>query len=221
MPDPSFHIDTPRLTLSHFISSRNSHCDLFVDLTNDPNVHVANGGIAAEIPDHETARKNIDLNNQEIDSTGYGRYIVRVKTPSSTSLSALPIPELLETYTKIGLVSMKLRRNPGAPTLPDVGFTFLTPFTGKGYATEAATALLKHFQEAKGQKQFLGYCHPENEKSKSTFRRMGWVDRGMRAIDGLAPGVGFVRGWVFSLGVEEEELEGVGIMPWLGDLIER
>ena len=215
MPDPNFYIETPRLIISHFFSSRDSHCDFYINLSNDPNVHVSNGGIAAKISKREEARDNIDLNNLEIDTTGYGRYLVSIKTPVSTSSSSSSpsIPETLESSTKIGIVSMKVRRNPGAPTLPDLGFSFLTPFTGKGYATEAAIGLLKFFQETKGQKKFLGYCHPENEKSKGMFRRIRWVDRNIRAMDGLAPGVGVLRGWVWSLGVEEDELEGVGIMP--------
>jgi RimJ/RimL family protein N-acetyltransferase len=220
MPDFNFRIDTPRLIISHYNAALDSHCQFLVDAYNDPNILLANGGISAPIPDLQTARNDIDLNNKEIDSTCYGRYLVSLKPmPSnsdSTSASSpltSPSPELLETYTKVGLLSMKLRRNLGSPTVPDIGFALLTPFAGKGYATEAAGAFLDFFREVRGQQKFLGYCHPENEKSKAMFRRMGWVNLGLKGVAGLAPGVGIVRAWVWSLGFEEEELEGVGIMP--------
>ncbi|PVI01557.1 hypothetical protein DM02DRAFT_613587 [Periconia macrospinosa] len=201
MADPNFYIETPRLILSHMNPTLDTHCDFFLELSNTPEVRAGNGGLALTLADREAARTNISENNRHIQSTGYGRYFISLKPSSLSSADTpTPVPEQLETFTKIGSLSIKVRL-PDGPTLPDIGFALLTPFAGQGYVTEAAKGLLTYFQQVRGQTKFLGYCDPANAKSMAVFKRLGWRDHGGRGIKGLAAGR-IVNGNVWSFGVE-------------------
>ncbi|KAF2638964.1 hypothetical protein P280DRAFT_528425 [Massarina eburnea CBS 473.64] len=94
---------------------------------------------------------------------------------------------------------MKLRKHPKAPKMPDIGFSFVPGYTGKGYATEVVNALLGYF-EGRGVKDVLGFCVPGNERSKAMFRRLGWMESGVRDVYGLRDrmddGVDRVLCWV-------------------------
>lgn len=99
---------------------------------------------------------------------------------------------------------MKLREADGAPPAPDVGYGLLPAFQGKGYATEAAAALIKWFEEEKGRTEFFGFCDPSNEGSKNVLRRLGFEERGVKAIKGLKPDGGIILGAVFSKGISAD-----------------
>jgi RimJ/RimL family protein N-acetyltransferase len=202
MTDFDFHIDTPRLTLSHFNSALDSHCDFVVALWTQPSSLLATGGIATGNKTREQARAQLSSDSDRIHpETGYGRYLISLKQPVEDA-NKLPFSELVQKYIKIGSVTMKTRQYVDMPVLPDLGFGLLDEYVGKGYATEAASALLKYFEEIKGQKEFLGLCHPDNEPSIKMMRRLGFREEGTRGVTGLTPDGSIFHPLCWSRGVE-------------------
>ncbi|KAF9736575.1 ribosomal-protein-alanine acetyltransferase [Paraphaeosphaeria minitans] len=200
-----FHIDTPRLVISHFDSLQDSHCDFLVTLY-DTEQSRDHKPVHSLMPDREAARKNIESNDL-IYSTGYGRYLVSLKTPTTSATSeaeVIPFSERVKAYTKIGVVGLKFRKYEGAPLAPDVGYGLLPAFQGRGYATEAAAALVRWFEEEKGQTEFFGFCDPDNEGSKAVLRRIGFKEWGVRNIKGIYADGGLIVGMVFSKGLTKD-----------------
>jgi ribosomal-protein-alanine N-acetyltransferase len=70
---------------------------------------------------------------------------------------------------------------PGAHGLPssavEVGYTVFEPFRGRGYATEAAVALLE-WAEEQGISHFVASVAPVNEPSLAIVRKLGFVRTG-------------------------------------------
>ncbi|KAG9197090.1 putative lipase atg15 [Epicoccum nigrum] len=206
-----FHIDTARLVISHLDSLQDSHCDFLVDLYGSEHNRARNA-VAAPMPDREAARRKID-SNDPIWTSGYGRYLVSLKMPAgSTAVGAsrVPLSETLKTYIKIGVVSMNRRKFDGAPTAPDLGFGLLPAFQGKGFATEAAAALVRWFEEEKGQTEFLAFCDPDNESSKAVLRRIGFEEKDLWNIGGMFPDGRVIDGMVYSKGLVKN-LEAYGL----------
>jgi RimJ/RimL family protein N-acetyltransferase len=216
MTDPNFHIATPRLYLSYYQPTLDSHCDHLVNLCNTPEVLKGNGGVATPIPDRETARKQIESSVEQQVKTGYGRYLVSLRlTPTGAETNdSRSFLECLEDCQKIGMVGLKLRNHPEAPSAPDIGFSFLRPFWGKGYATEAATALLDYFDKERGVKEVFGFCNPANEESKKMLQRLGFEERGVHLLKGIGGRThddGGVRGLVWAKKGMNKDLSVYGI----------
>lgn len=194
-----FHIDTPRLVISRFDSFQDSHCDFLIKLY-DTDTNRARG---SGIPDRETARQKIDAYD-DIWTTGFGRHLVSLKPPTtSTTAEAedLPFSERVKAYTKIGVVTMSSRKFKDAPLAPDIGYGLLSAFQGKGYATEAAAAMVRWFEEEKGQTEFFGFCDPKNEGSRAVLRRIGFEERGVGTVKGMYSDESLVVAMVFSKGL--------------------
>jgi [ribosomal protein S5]-alanine N-acetyltransferase len=70
---------------------------------------------------------------------------------------------------------------PGAHGLPssavEVGYTVFARFRGRGYATEAAVALLE-WAEKQGISHFVASVAPDNEPSLAIVRKLGFVRTG-------------------------------------------
>lgn len=207
MVDLSFHIDTPRLVISCLDATQDSHCDFLVTLYNSPDVAHANNGAASPMPNREAARKEIERNDRQW-STGYGRYLVSLKPPVRTSEEA-PLP-VSQSFPMIGVCSLKLRRFEGAPLVPDVGYGLLSAFQGKGYATEAAGALVRWHEEQGNQKEFMGFTAPDNEGSKAVLKRLGFDEQGVKNIRGIRSDGGVLTASVWSKGLTKS-LEAYGI----------
>ncbi|KAH8731590.1 acyl-CoA N-acyltransferase, partial [Phaeosphaeriaceae sp. PMI808] len=145
MANPNFRISTPRLYLHYFQPSLDSHCDFLVTLFNAPEVLKANGGVVSPVPNRESERKGIEDRVERQSQTGYGRYTVSLRPPTSEEVDDCSILHTEASY------------------IPDIGFSLLRPFWGKGYATEAAQALLDYFENVKQLKEALGFYNLENE----------------------------------------------------------
>lgn len=241
MLDFTFHITTPRLIISHLNPSDDAHCDFICELIGRPDLIRLNG-VDHGIKDRETGRKFIADGVEKIARTGYGRYLISlapnpsIEPPAagSTDLEA-EVQAMVDNEsgkdaepsqsqsrdqspgnlnTPIGVVTMQAFRFPCSPTIPDLGFGLLPAYHGRGYATEASVALVKYFEEERGQTAFVGYCSPSNVASRNVFRRLGWEERGVRKVYGIL-GEGeekVLRAEVWTSGVGgEEELRGGGI----------
>jgi len=55
----------------------------------------------------------------------------------------------------------------------DIGFAFLPDFRGKGYAREAAAAVMAHARSAFGLRRLVAITSPENEASIRLLERLG------------------------------------------------
>lgn len=204
--DVNFRIRTPRLELRYLDPDSPAQCEYMFELVNSPEFLAGNGSTAIPTPDVETLQRLLRRDIPQLVQTGFGRYAVSLKSDGPPTEDAKSAPE---SETFIGTVTMKLRQNPGAPTIPDIGFQLLRRFWGKGYATEAAEALLKYFKEEKAIHGFAGYCETDNVQSQKMLQRLGFENRGVRPIritgDGLAD-----EAMVWTKGVEGE-LEKYGI----------
>jgi len=56
---------------------------------------------------------------------------------------------------------------------PDIGYAFLERHGGKGYATEAARAVLAHAQRVMGLKTIFAITAPENTPSQRVLEKIG------------------------------------------------
>jgi ribosomal-protein-alanine N-acetyltransferase len=66
-------------------------------------------------------------------------------------------------------------RNPNAVEL---GYTVFEPFRGRGYATEAARALIEWARAERGITHFIASVAPDNVHSLALVRRLGFVRTG-------------------------------------------
>jgi hypothetical protein len=183
-----FHISTPRLYLSYSDPSKDSHCDFMVELLHGAPSVKWHPDAVAFISDREAARKALGMHHQKLLDQGIGRYLVSLRplTREGEDMgNDLPFSE--RELTPIGTLSMQLARLPNtpAPTIPDLGFNVLEKYHGEGYATEAALGLLKYFREEKGMDVFAGFTNEKNEDARRLFRRLGFVEHGVRTVGGI------------------------------------
>jgi RimJ/RimL family protein N-acetyltransferase len=71
----------------------------------------------------------------------------------------------------IGFVSLRQTLR-----IPDLGYGLLSPYWGKGYATEPATELLRYVRQDIGLKEVIGYTMKGNVKSQNVLSKIGFVD---------------------------------------------
>ncbi|GME51998.1 including n-acetylases of ribosomal protein [Neofusicoccum parvum] len=185
MTDPNFHISTPRLYLSYFQPSNPAHCDFLVTLYNTPAFIASIGGKPTSITTRAAAEALLTNRfRAEHARNGYGTLLVSRKPDGATDQpdDTTPFPTRLAASTPIGTVSLMRGEPPNAYAAPDLGFAILPAETRRGYATEAARGLLAWAEEERGVRDVLGLFDPANEASKGVFRRLGFEDRGVRAL---------------------------------------
>lgn len=176
MSDPNFHISTPRLYISLFDPTSDAHVDFVHALFNDPSFIAAVGDTG--IPTRDLARERVQAFADNHQKYGYGQYLVSLKPPEPSSFDP-------ETAQPIGSVSLILRER--LYTVPDVGFAIVPSAQGKGYATEALTALMAYARTELGMTQFTGYCRKGNVGSRRTMERCGlrcWGEMRLRKFGG-------------------------------------
>jgi RimJ/RimL family protein N-acetyltransferase len=97
--------------------------------------------------------------------SGYGLYLV----------------ELKEAATRIGVCGL-LKRDYLQDV--DVGFALSAPFRGKGYAFEAAEAVMRHGREVLGLRRIVAITSPDNHASIKVLQRLGLqFERRLQAPD--------------------------------------
>lgn len=68
---------------------------------------------------------------------------------------------------------------------PDIGFAFLSKFHGRGYATEAGHAILKHARETLGIQRILAITTPANDASGNVLEKIGLKFKEVIKLDGI------------------------------------
>ncbi|OBT77103.1 hypothetical protein VF21_05064 [Pseudogymnoascus sp. 05NY08] len=183
MTDPNFHIITPRLYLSHIITSNNAHCDFIVHLYNTPEFIASIGGTPTSITTTVAARKYIENRFQaEHSKNGYGTYLVSLKPDSPATPSSISFAEVLKGCTPIGTVSLTRGLSDEAYKAPDVGFAIIPELNGKGYATEAARVLIDYARQNLGVDAVFGFFAKGNTRSRRVVEKLGFEDRGVRSL---------------------------------------
>lgn len=169
MADPNFIIETPHLHLTHFLPTSQAHCAFLVQLYNSPRFIAAEGktGITTEGAAQERIQRRFVA---EYERNGYGTYLVSLKPTGSSP--AQPI----------GTVSLNKGDSLDALPVPDVGFAIVPEMNGKGYATEAANALLVWAAQVLGVTEVLGLCNPDNKASRRILEKLGFEYRGVRKL---------------------------------------
>ncbi|KAF9630011.1 Acyl-CoA N-acyltransferase [Lasiodiplodia theobromae] len=202
MTDPTFRITTPRLYLTHLLPTNPAHCAFIVTLYNTPEFIASIGGKPTSITTPDAARKMIENRFvAEHARNGYGTYLVSLKPPGATET---PGEDDFANSTPIGTVSLSRGAPPDAYTAPDLGFAILPAHMRKGYAREAAAALLAWAERERGVDAVLGLFDPQNEASKGVFRSLGFEDRGtrtLRVFGGVEGAVWTKKGMEGDLGV--------------------
>jgi RimJ/RimL family protein N-acetyltransferase len=167
MPDPTFHLTTPRLTISHLNPSNPLHCNLLVSLWNTPEFISMLGGTPTSITTPSAAQALITHRFAAEDArNGYGTYLI----------------SLTSSTTPIGTVS--LMRGENSPLLaPDIGFAPLSECMRKGYAVEAARALIAYVERELGVKAIFGFCDGGNQASMGVLRKLGMKCEGVRKVE--------------------------------------
>ena len=240
MLDYNFHITTPRLYISHLNPSNDAHCDFAHELIEDIG-HGKEKPVDAETTpeQREIGREFIRAGVEKLASSGYGRYLVSLRGDALSSScvdqqsgegreeekeqnedkakdeDTTPVPfSQKKHHQPVGVVTMQLARFPGAPSIPDPGFGLLKRHFGKGYATEAARALVEYFERERGQMAFLGYCARENTASQGVLARLGFEERGMWKAEGVAGEGQVLETLVYAKGVGGEPgcLEKYGLI---------
>ena len=82
----------------------------------------------------------------------------------------------LKDGTAIGSAGFYKRQNLDHP---DIGFAFLEEFTKKGYAFEAASALMKFASEQLGIKKIVGFTLPDNNSSIELLKKLKLCEVGV------------------------------------------
>jgi RimJ/RimL family protein N-acetyltransferase len=206
MSDPSFHIETPRLYISHFIAENDSHCDFLVELYNTPEFIAGEG--KTPITTREAARERLAGRFRDEYARGFGSYLVSLKNGGQ---------EPFTSATPVGTVSMMKGSDPNSYVAPDLGFAMLSAHMRKGYAKEAAQGLMDWYEKEKGVKDVLGLHNPKNTASAAVFRSLGFRYCGLRQLRVFGNVIGSVwtkQGMAEDLGVyglpsEEATLEAV------------
>ncbi|EJD49041.1 acyl-CoA N-acyltransferase [Auricularia subglabra TFB-10046 SS5] len=160
--DRDFRLDTPRLYLSHWDAESAQQVAFALRLCNGAAVVAAPGDSGIHTPDE--ARAFVESRREHHVKHRFGSYLVSLK----------------DTNEPIGTAGIVYH---GEHTIPDVGFVFLDEVHGKGYATEAARALIEHVREKHRVSQIMGFTGPGNAASRRTLERLGLVYRATMTLE--------------------------------------
>ena len=169
MADPNFYIETPRLVLTQFQPSCDAHCQFLLELFNSL-AYLQNCN-DWKVRTFEQARTFIETTTvKAYEEQGFGAYIVALKSQPNTPLTGAPSCE--DNLTYVGNVGIFQRKSLSAP---DLGYSFLPQFEGKGYATEAARAVLQYAREVLGKKDMIALTTEDNKASQRIMEKLGLV----------------------------------------------
>lgn len=96
---------------------------------------------------------------------------------------AMDLKEGGETIGMCGLVKRDFLDH------PDVGYALLPAYEGKGYASEAAAAMLKYATEDLGYHTMYAIVTPENERSVNVLKKLGFTYAETQTNNGVVSAV--------------------------------
>jgi len=74
---------------------------------------------------------------------------------------------------------MSLRLSDRDPVAGEIGYSILHAERGRGYATEAARAIIAEGFESAGLRRIRAYCVPENRASRAVLSKLGFAPDGV------------------------------------------
>lgn len=157
--EPQYLIQTERLGITHADPKSEFDCEAHMEVPRQPS-------FAKRVPnaiiDRKSTREFLEVRWKQVETFGYyGNYVIWLKEPT---VEASQIPRV------VGVVHMVRK---GEAQYPDVGFTLYDDFQGHGYATEAASALIKYIQANYKEPIVLGFTDAANTKSRAVLERVG------------------------------------------------
>lgn len=147
--------ETERLTLRHFAVT---DAEFFCRLLNEPSwlQNIGDRGVRSI----EDAQQYIQNKTMEMYRTlGFGMYLVESKPDASP----------------IGICGLVKRDSLDAV---DLGFALLPEYCGKGYAFEAARAVMDYARVSHGLSRVLAVVVPTNQRSTMLLEKLGFVLQG-------------------------------------------
>jgi len=94
----------------------------------------------------------------------------------------LSMVELKDSKTPIGMCGL-IKRDQLDDV--DIGYALLTEYAGKGYAEEAAVAVLKNGNEVHGLMRIIAVTSPTNERSIGLLEKLGFEYESMVELYGV------------------------------------
>jgi RimJ/RimL family protein N-acetyltransferase len=127
-----------------------------------------------------------DLMLEILNEPGFIRYVADRNVRTTREAAAYLAEKILPSYANFGFgfYVVELKEN-GTPvgmcglvkrdTLedPDVGFSIFERFWGKGYASEAAAAVVAYAREKLGLSRIVGITAPDNLRSAAVLEKLG------------------------------------------------
>ncbi|KAJ5420391.1 hypothetical protein N7465_002910 [Penicillium sp. CMV-2018d] len=163
-----FTIPTPRLQISPFNPADPTHCDFLVQLWNTDDFISSCGKTGITTPEKASSFLQNRVSEQYTHH-GYGIFLVSRRTDDGLQ--------------PIGTVSLMKGIPPGPHYLaPDIGFAILPEEGRKGYATEAAKALMEYANKTLGVDAVFGFCSPANQRSRGALEKLGMEFRGVKPL---------------------------------------
>jgi len=157
-------LETERLALRHL---SNDDAGFIIDLVNQPSFlrYIGDKGVRTVADAHQY------IQNGPVASYarhGFGLYLV----------------ELKETAAPIGICGL-IKRD----SLQDVdlGFAFLPAFWSKGYAAEAAEAVLQYGRSALGLSRIVAITSLDNHDSMKLLRKIGFKEESLERLSENEP----------------------------------
>ncbi|CAG7920432.1 unnamed protein product [Penicillium olsonii] len=169
---PTFAIPSERLYISYFLPDSPEHCAFLVKLWNTEEFIKTSGRTGIDTLEKAS---NFLRNRVHADyaRNNYGIFLVSLKPNENATLSE---------STPIGTVSLMKGDRPDSYLAPDIGYAILPEETGKGYATEAAVALLEYARKELGVDSAFGFCARDDRHSARVLKKIGFEFRGERKL---------------------------------------
>ena len=157
-------VETARLRLSRLSPEADDDADFVLRQLNDPGFirFIADRGVRSL----DDARAYI-RNGPATSYARHGHGLYRVS---------------LKDGTPVGLCGLLRREGLDAP---DLGYSLLGEFTGRGYAAEAAAAVLADGRERLGLARILAIVDPDNAASIRLLRKLGFGSATMTRLPGI------------------------------------
>lgn len=189
-PSPEFQVLTPRLRIIHFDADSPFHSAFLCRLWNTEDFIASCGKTGINTPE-QAARYWRERAYAEFERNGYGKYLVALRNGASDESGGEKESAGRDNYNEttaasgeklVGLVSLMRGEPPNAYSAPDIGYTILPEESGKGYATEAAKALIEYARRELGVDAVVGFCDANDGRSRRVLEKIGLQDRGVRKL---------------------------------------